>query len=212
MTVAGVLLAAGVGRRFTESGGAHHKLLTDVDGRPVAARALEAAMAAGFDEVVVVVGAVDLGAVLPPEVVVLRNERWDEGIATSLQVAVRHAGDAGHDAVVIGLADQPAVTSEAWRAVAAAPLDPPIVVATYDGQRGNPVRLAAAVWPLLPRTGDDGARALMRERPDLVREVPCSGQAWDVDTVEDLERWSLPTTSGWRCRSTGLGPSSPTSS
>jgi CTP:molybdopterin cytidylyltransferase MocA len=188
--VAGVVLAAGAGRRFAASGGDGHKLLVELDGVPVVVRVLQAVTAAGLDEVVVVHGAVDLAGLVPPSVVLLPNPHWADGIATSLQVALRHAADAGHDAVVVGLADQPAVTAEAWRAVAAAPPDPPIAVATYDGTRGNPVRLGAAVWPLLPVTGDDGARAVMRERPDLVREVPCTGRAWDVDTVEDLERWS----------------------
>jgi CTP:molybdopterin cytidylyltransferase MocA len=190
MTVAGVVLAAGGGRRFTASGGEGHKLLAVLDGEPVVVRALEAVLAAGLDEVVVVHGAVDLTAVVPPDVVLLHNPGWEDGIASSLQLAVRHAADAGHDAVVVGLGDQPGVTADAWRTVAAAPLEPPIAVATYDGRRGNPVRLAAAVWSLLPVGGDEGARALMRGRPELVREVPCTGRAWDVDTVEDLERWS----------------------
>jgi molybdenum cofactor cytidylyltransferase len=135
-------------------------------------------------------GAMDLRAHVPAGVTVLANERWAEGIATSLQVGVQWAAAEGHDAVVVGLADQPAVTPATWATLAACPAEPPIAVATYDGVRGNPVLLAAAVWPLLPDTGDEGARVLLRGRPDLVREVPCSGQAWDVDTVEDLERWS----------------------
>jgi molybdenum cofactor cytidylyltransferase len=189
VTVLGVVLAAGEGRRFGASGGRRPKLLVEVEGRPLVRHAVDAAVGADLDEVVVVAGAVDLGA-LGPEVTVLANERWADGLASSLQVGIAHARAAGHTAVVVGLADQPGVTADAWRAVAAASDEPPIAVATYGGQRGNPVRLARSVWPELPTTGDAGARLLIREQPARVREVPCSGEPWDVDTVEDLKRWT----------------------
>jgi CTP:molybdopterin cytidylyltransferase MocA len=185
----GVVLAAGGGARFATSGGDGPKQLATVAGEPLVAVALRAARGAGLAEVVLVQGAVDLSG-LADGATLLRNPRWEDGLATSLQVAIGHARERGHTAVVIGLADQPGVTADAWRAVAAAPDDPPIAVATYGGRRGNPVRLGAAVWDLLPVTGDEGARVLMRERNELVREVPCTGEPWDIDTVEDLRRWS----------------------
>ncbi len=186
MTTAAVLLAAGGGSRFS---GPTHKLLAPWRGRTVFEWSLASVLAAGLDETIVVARDATLWSLVPPGVTRLLNARWAEGMATSLGVAVAHAQEVGHDAVVVGLADQPLVTPAAWRAVAAA-TERPVAVATYDGRRRNPVRLQRVVWSLLPETGDEGARSVIRVRPDLVTEVPCSGDPADVDTVDDLR--SLP--------------------
>jgi molybdenum cofactor cytidylyltransferase len=135
-----------------------------------------------------VTGAVDLADALPAGARTIENPNWACGQATSLQTAVRWAEDAGFDALVVGLGDQPLVPPEAWRAVASA--SSPIAIAEFDGRRCPPTRLAAAVWPLLPLDGDEGARVVMAANPELVEAVACPGQPIDIDTVEDLARWS----------------------
>jgi len=182
------VLAAGGGSRFAAGGPGLHKLMTEWRGRPLVSWAIEAAVSSGIGPVWVVEGAVDLSAVVPEGVSLLRNTRWEEGQATSLQVAVEAARSAGLDAIVVGLADQPSVPPSAWVAVASSPAS--IAVATYDGRSRNPVRLSAAIWDLLPTAGDEGARSVARHRPELVEEVPCEGDPTDIDTREDLARWS----------------------
>jgi molybdenum cofactor cytidylyltransferase len=189
---AGLILAAGGGSRF---GGSTHKLLQRIDGVTLVRRACEVALAGDLADLLVVTGAVDLSGELPPGCTQVLNPRWAEGLATSLQAGVEAAGRAEHEAVVVGLADQPALSPAAWRAVAAADRTP-VAVATYGGERGHPVRLAAEVWPLLPTSGDRGAGPLMASRPELVTEVPCSsGAPADIDTAEDLDQFSSPTSS-----------------
>ena len=186
MTVAAVILAAGGSRRFH---GGPHKLLADFRGKPLVCWPIDAATAAGVDEVFVVWGSTDLRHVLPSHVTVVPNSQWPNGLATSLYAAIGAAAEARHEAIVVGLGDQPLVPAEAWRAVAFA-TDKPIMVATYNGRRRNPVRLHRSVWHMVPRAGDEGARALYRELPDLVGEVACEGEPADIDTTEDLARWS----------------------
>jgi molybdenum cofactor cytidylyltransferase len=185
VSVAAVVLAAGGGSRFE---GPEHKLVASFRGRPLVWWALAAATGACLDEVAVIVGAVDLGAAVPEGVQVVENPDWASGQASSLQKAVAWASERQHEAVVVGLGDQPLVPSSAWAAVAASPN--PVAVATFDGQRRPPVRLDRSVWSLLPTAGDEGARVLMKERPDLVHEVVCQGQPADIDNEEDLIEWN----------------------
>ena len=178
-----MVLCAGAGSRYVTPSGTH-KLLAAFRGKPLVCWALEAALEADLGPTLAVTGAVDLAGVIPPGVIAVANPRWEGGIATSLRAAVRTARRLGLEAIVVGLGDQPLVPAAAWQAVGASAQ--PVAVATYAGARRNPVRLARSVWDQLPRSGDDGARVLMRARPELVEEVPCAGDPFDVDTWDDL--------------------------
>ena len=177
-----VLLAAGAGSRYV---GPTHKLLAPLGTSTVVGQAAAHALAADVGPVLVVEGAVALPRL--PGCVVVRHAGWTDGQASSLRAGLAAAGEV--DAVVVGLADQPGVSPATWNAVASAP-GGPVVAARRGVHRGPPVRLDRAVWPLLPHSGDEGARVVMREHPHLVSEVAIDDDLADIDTVEDLERWS----------------------
>ena len=184
-TIAAVVLAAGGGTRWAGPG---HKLLADLDGLPLAAHAMGAAAAAGLDEMVVVTGPVDLSVVIPAGATVLHNESWADGQAGSIRLAVEHAERAGHEAIVLGLADTPGIPTEAWRAVAGA--GGSLVVAVFDGFRRPPTKVGRRFWGELPMSGDSGARSLLVRRASEVVEVACGGNPADIDTLEDLRLWN----------------------
>jgi CTP:molybdopterin cytidylyltransferase MocA len=192
-TVAAAVLAGGHGSRF---GGDHPKPLAPFGGRPLVVWALDAALASGLAPVVLVVGraaeevAAAAADAFGDAVEIARNPNWDKGIAWSMRAAIAHLdGRPEVAAVCIGLADQPLMGSAAWQRVAAAPVDAPLVVATYHGTRGNPVRLGRSVWPQAARLeGDEGARVLLRAGPTLEVDCTGTGDPTDIDTPEDLAR------------------------
>lgn len=179
------MLAAGHGSRYE---GETHKLLARFRGKPLVQWALEAALAAGLDDVYVITGAIDITDAVPEGVTIVENHNYADGQATSLRAACAVAAGDGHQAIVVGLGDMPLVPSSAWRDVADAPGD--LVTATFSGRRSPPVKITEELWSLLPLSGDEGARSLMRMRPDVVTEVACEGELIDIDTRGDLSRWS----------------------
>jgi molybdenum cofactor cytidylyltransferase/nicotine blue oxidoreductase len=187
--VAAAVLAAGRGARL---GGDAAKPLLEWHGRPLVRWAVDAALGSGLRPVVVVVGyrADEVRhALASDDVVVAENPEWAEGIASSLRTALTVLTPMSDvTAVCVGLADQPLVRSEAYQSLAAM-TGAEIGVAYYDGEPGNPVRLARSLWPeAMELRGDVGARALMRERAVDWIECGATGSAADIDTLEDLER------------------------
>lgn len=182
-TTLAVILAAGAGSRFSAD---EHKLEAKLKKKPLLWWAASHAIAAGFAEVLVIEGSVPVSDLVPPQVSIVHNHDWADGQARSVQVAVHYAELSGYDALVVGLGDQPFVPPEAWRRIAAS--ESAIAVAHYGKQATPPVRLHADVWGLLPLDGDEGARQLLRSRPELVAEIACPGSAVDVDTVVEFDQ------------------------
>lgn len=185
--IAGIVLAAGGGRRF---GGPKAVVRVGGDGphggERLVDRGVRVLREGGCEPVVAVLGAAVTEVAGADAVVV--NDRWAEGMGTSLQAALAAPVLDGAAAVVVVLADQPWLATSAVRAVAAGADASSLVTATYDGERGHPVLLGRDHWAGVAAmaAGDTGARAYLAAYAGLVREVPCEGSAADVDEPGDL--------------------------
>lgn len=179
--IAGAVLAAGSGTRMGTP-----KADLVVDGERLLDRAVRTLRAAGCDPVIAIVrtGMVVAGA----EAIV--NPEPERGQRSSLELAVTAA--AGADALAVLLVDVPGIGADAVRRVGAAWRPGRIAVARYAAVRGHPTVMSPALWrEALTLAGpDEGARSLLRARPDLVDEIEVPGDPADLDTPADLARWS----------------------
>lgn len=183
MKLAGLLLAAGAGRRF----GSPKALVRDPSGVSWVVRTARLLTASGCSPVLVVVGASadEVRAELTAEPVeVIEATNWDEGMGASLRAGLSAVHDA--EAVVVVPVDVPSLTVEAVRRVAADPSG--LARAVYGGQPGHPVLLGREHWPgvLATAHGDAGARPYLKQHQ--VTEIECGDLAdgSDVDTVDQL--------------------------
>lgn len=171
------------------------KQLLPVRGRPMVHHVTSALVALGLPQVIVVTGAHKeaVGAALadlPVDIVV--NESWAEGMSSSICAGLR-ALCPDLQAVLLVLADQPALTTDLLQSLVAhyRASGAPIVAPVYRGRRGNPVIFDRALFPeLLAVRGDRGGRSLIeryREQAELV-EVDDPAVIADVDSPEDYRR------------------------
>ncbi|WP_329056504.1 nucleotidyltransferase family protein [Amycolatopsis sp. NBC_01488] len=185
--VAGLLLAAGAGRRF---GGP--KALAELDGRPLVLRALGTLAAAGCGPIRVVLGAAaeQVRALLPDPGQGVFAEGWESGMGASLRAGLAAlAQEAAPVAALVHLVDLPWVGADILARVAADATADTVARAAYDGVPGHPVLFGRRWWGEIAETaqGDRGARDWLAGRPDL-KLVECAdlGSGRDVDHRADL--------------------------
>ncbi|WP_148574073.1 nucleotidyltransferase family protein [Nocardioides caldifontis] len=196
MTAAGLLLAAGAGRRM----GRPKALLTDEDGRPLAGTVVERLREAGCASVTVVVGAAaeEATALLRAyDVEVVVAQDWATGMGASMRRGLEALAGSRATAALVTLVDLPDVGAPVmarvlgeWRA--AGSRESALLRATYAGRPGHPVLIGRTHWPALRETleGDAGARRYLADHAGEVVAVPCDDLATgeDVDRPEQLRR------------------------
>lgn len=188
---AGVILAAGEARRFGSQ-----KLLAPLGGRPLLQHAVDAANASGLDPVVVVLGADAEAierAVAFGRARVARNPAYASGQASSLRAGLGAVEDAGVDALVVLLGDQPRVRPPLLDAILARQRETgsAAVLSSWRGRRSPPALLHRDLWPEVRKlAGDVGARDILAGRADVaVLDVTAElGALDDVDTRADHAR------------------------
>ena len=190
MRIAAVLLAAGASRRMRGA----NKLLCELDGVPLVARAADALIAGGAGPVLAVIGheAPAVRAALAGRALdFVVHAGWAEGMASSLRAGIA-ALPGGPDGALIAFGDMPAFRPAAVRALIAA-FDPAagrsICVPVYRGLRGHPVLFGASHFDELGALrGDVGARELLLRHAERIASVPVedAGVHLDVDTPEAL--------------------------
>jgi molybdenum cofactor cytidylyltransferase len=170
------------------------KQLLPFRGRSLLRHAVEAALTAGCDPVVVVLGAnadrlrAELDGLA---VTVVENAAWADGPGTSVRAGTAAAEAAGADAVVFLLCDQPLVDAGHVLRLVEARRESGLAMAAsgYSGTVGVPALFARECFADLRATAPAaGAKQLLARAPDRVAVVPFPAGAVDLDTPEDYEQ------------------------
>lgn len=178
MTPAAIILAAGASTRLGQP-----KQLILFESETLLDRTIRTAREASCAPVVVILGAnADLiqQQCNLSDTTILRNAKWQEGMASSLRLGIQSIPDA--EAAMILTCDMPAITPEHLRVLAASGT---LKASRYANRTAVPAFFPRALFPqLLALTGDQGARAILAEAPSI--DLP--GGELDLDTPEDLAR------------------------
>ncbi len=192
--ITAIVLAAGPSRRMES----HNKLLLDFRGRPLVAHVVETILASGIAEVIVVLGhqAHEVRRVLEPyPVTLVHNDRYTEGMSTSIQAGVSTAPP-DTSGYMICLADLPLIESAELQVLSSAfvtsfePHGRRIIVPYHSGEPGNPVIFPSDYKSeILAHAGPAGCRSIVeRHREHVVAvDMKTNHVLVDVDTRQQYE-------------------------
>jgi len=195
MAIPGIVLAAGASHRFGQN-----KLLIPLGGHAVLYHALQAALTAPLDPVILVLGYESDKALQAleelrgsPKLRVLKNSHWAQGRAESLKLGLA-AVPAHTPGAVVLLGDMPLMTPALIARVAQAFLRAhTLCFPIYRGLPGRPVAIPRELFGEFAQLcGDASGLPILQkhwERAIKLELAPDEEPTqWDIDTPEDLER------------------------
>ena len=180
-----VVMAAGNAKRF----GAN-KLASQLRGRSLILRSLEAVPQEAFERVVVVTQYPEIMRLVKEfHFSSILNDQPDEGLSRTIHLGLTALRDC--DGVLFQVADQPLLRRESVLALTEQWRQRPAGIAAlgHGGVRGNPCVFPSALFPeLMALTGDRGGSTVIRRHEDLLTllEVPAE-ELYDVDTAAALQ-------------------------
>jgi len=188
LPVGAVILAAGAASRM-----GRNKLLLEVGEQALVRHVIEAASEGGCHVINVVYADEAVRDAIDGAATCVLNPDAARGQSSSLRIGLQSLPEEIAGALIM-LGDQPLVGSRTvgilmrgWRREGARPA----VAASY-GDRGSwrpPVLLDRSLWPdFMSLDGDEGARQLFDDRPELLDTVPAAGRPDDIDTPDDYAR------------------------
>ncbi|NJD60976.1 MAG: nucleotidyltransferase family protein, partial [Anaerolineae bacterium] len=187
--VCGIILAAGGSRRFGQP-----KQILTWRGEPLIRHVAKTALRAGLDPVIAVLGDA-MKEIVPSlkdlNVRIANNERWMEGVSTSICTGLAGLREDVGGAVFLQ-ADQPQIPSQLVKSLVEAHRTTlgPIVAPQIDGMRGNPVLFDRETFPALSGLdGDWGGRALFSHYPIQWITWHDPKVLIDIDSPEDYRKF-----------------------
>lgn len=189
-SIAAMVLAAGASRRLGQP-----KQLLKYRGETLIERAIRMANEAGAAPVIAVLGAhfeIICASIALNDSIISINDRWQRGIATSIQSGLRTLEVVGKDVagILIMSCDQPRLTAEHLRALIEAfnaQGQRAIVASAYAGVHGVPAVFPRSVFTdLRTLKGDQGARALFAHPSCSLIALNFEGGEVDIDQPGDL--------------------------
>ncbi|MEO8764773.1 MAG: nucleotidyltransferase family protein [Ginsengibacter sp.] len=185
-----VVLAAGASSRLGSP-----KQLLPYKGRLLLQYVTDVALQTGMRPVVIITGE-DSDAIKKQmegmEIELVKNEGWQEGMASSLLcgLVTVQKKKPGADGIIFMVCDQPYVTSTLLDRLLQAQHETglPVVASHYQNSLGTPALFHQSFFTkLLELKGDIGARKLIKKHEELVATVSFPEGIIDIDTRADYE-------------------------
>ena len=160
---------------------------------------MNAAIETGIENIILVLGANEQEhhqLIEDARVHVVVNADWKKGMGSSLKTGLSYLLQQlpRAEAVITMVCDQPLITSDQLKKLIAEHESSrsAIVASFYQGVAGVPVLFDLTLFSELLLLPDDaGAKKIIQQHPHLVKTVPFPGGEIDIDTEDDLRKFSL---------------------